>query len=105
MTMLMVSLASTVLPAFNALIGLRTNGSSLVPAPERNAGSEVVFSGSGPIRMTLSLNRRPNKSNANKKMKQSGKRHIRNPLPSSLSSSAYLPSIQLPSSSTFGTLA
>ena len=53
--MLMVSFASTVLPAFNALTGLRTNGSALVPEPERNAGSEVVFSGSGPTRTTRSL--------------------------------------------------
>ena len=104
LTMLMVSLASTVLPAFKAFTGLRTNGSALVPAPERNAGSEVVFSGSGPIKMTLSRNKRANNSNANSRIKQNGMRHIKNPLPSSLSSSAYLPSMQSPSSSTFGTL-
>ena len=73
LSMLMVSFASTVLPAFNALTGLRTNGSAFVPAPERNTGSEVVFSGSGPIRTTRS---RYMTMKMSKSKSRSGNKHI-----------------------------
>ena len=102
--MLMVSLASAVVPALRALIGLRTNGSSLVPAPDKKSGSEVVFSGSGPNRTALSRINNGMRNNRTSKRMIRGRHHKKTPLLSSSASSEYLPSMQFPSISTSGTL-
>ena len=89
--MLMILIASFVsafAPALSAFIGLRTNGSSFVPTPDKKFGSAVVFSGSGPINSTLSRSKRPNKSSTKSKMARSGKHHKAENPPSSSSSSA-----------------
>ena len=101
---LIASFDSALLPALSFLIGRKTNGSDLVPFPDMNAGVEVVFSGSGPISATLSpMSNGMRRSSTSNRM-TSGRHHSNTPAPSSLSSSAYLPSIQFPSSSTSGTL-
>ena len=102
--MLMDSFVSVFEPGLRAFTGLRTNGSSFVPAPVKKFGSEVVFSGSGPIKATLSRNKRPNKSSAKSKRKSSGKHQRAENPPSSLSSSAYWPVMHSSFSSTLGTL-
>ena len=86
--MLIASFVSAFAPALSALIGLRTNGLSFVPTPDKKFGSAVVFSGSGPINSTLSRSKRPNKSNNKSKIARSGKHHKAENPPSSSSSSA-----------------
>ena len=64
------------------------NGSSSVPAPDRNSGDAVVFSGSGPsasIRRILSRPSISGMSNKSKRRIRIGKHHIQ---PSPLSSSS-----------------
>ena len=102
--MLMDSFVSVFEPALRAFTGLRTNGSSFVPAPDKKFGSAVVFSGSGPINSTLSRNKRPNKSSSKSRIAISGKHHKAENPPSSLSSSAYWPVMHSSFSSTLGTL-
>ena len=86
--MLIASFVSAFAPDLSAFIGLRTNGSSFVPAPDKKWGSAVVFSGSGPINSTLSRSKRPNKSNNKSKIARSGKHHKTEKPPSSSPSSA-----------------
>ena len=102
--MLIDSFASTFVPALRAFTGLRTNGSSFVPAPDKKWGSEVVYSGSGPIKATLSRNKRPSKSSTKSRRKISGRHQSAEKPLSSLSSSAYWPVMHSLFSSTFGTL-
>ena len=86
--MLIASFVSAFPPALRALIGLRTNGLSFVPTPDKKLGSAVVFSGSGPINSTLSRSKRPNKSSIKSRIARSGKHHNGENPPSSSSSSA-----------------
>ena len=71
-------------PAFNAFTGFKTNGSSSVPAPETKFGSDVVCSGSGPTKTTLS---RFLKNRSSSKSKRSSSRQYQQ-LDLSLSSSS-----------------
>ena len=49
LSIVITSVLLTDLPAFTPSAGASMNGSSKVPAPETNSGSETVFSGSGPV--------------------------------------------------------
>ena len=58
LSIVITSVLLTDSPGFTPSAGARMNGSSRVPAPPINSGSDVVFSGSGPtsnIPNTLSL--------------------------------------------------
>ena len=87
-------------PAFNDFTGFKTNGSSSVPAPETKFGSDVVCSGSGPTRTTLSRFLK-NRSNSNNK--RSSSRQYQQLDLSSSSSSPDVSVIHSPFSSTLAT--
>ena len=89
LSMVMTSTLLADSPGCKLVIGSNTNGFSCVPAPDKNAGEDVVFSGSGPsanIRRILSLPNRSGISNKSKRIIRHGKHHIQ--LDPSLSSSS-----------------
>ena len=97
--MLMASFVFTEVPGSSSFTGLRTNGSSFVPAPETKFGCEVVCSGSGPTRRTFSrfCQKRNNSKRSNNKRSQ---QHHEDSPPSSSSWFSSESSIQAPFSST-----
>ena len=99
--MRIASFVVAVVPAFRAFTGFRTNGSSLVPAPETKFGREVVCSGSGPTRTTFS--RFLKKRRSKRRRSKSNKQHHHGNKPPSSSSSEDLESIHSPLSSTVAT--
>ena len=99
--MRIASFVIALVPAFNAFTGLRTNGSSLVPAPDTKFGREVVCSGSGPTSTTFS--RFLKKRRSRRSRSKSNKQHHHGNKPPSSSSSEDLASIHSPLSSTVAT--
>ena len=87
--MLVMVISSTLectLPGLMFSIGVRINGSSSVPSPAMNAGSALVFSGSGPSASIIRICSRPKKRGTSKIIKRisrHGKHHIQLNTPSS----------------------
>ena len=98
--MLIASFVFTVLPGAKAFTGLRTNGSSLVPAPDINFGWEVVCSGSGPTRTTVSRFRQKRNNSKSSNSKRSQQHQSGNPPSSSSSLLSSVSSMHTPFSST-----
>ena len=79
LSIVITSVLLTDSPGLTPSAGARMNGSSCVPAPPTNSGSDIVFSGSGPtssIPNTLSRPINSGTSNNSRRNSRHGKHHM-----------------------------